>query len=67
MAKQQETLIKPELLRGGVMKSDQNTPMLFSQWADSYLPLEEVRSLSIYKDREKKPRNWRIHYPDGLH
>lgn len=50
MAKQQETLIKTELLKG-VMKSEQNAPLLFSQWADSYLTLEEVRSLSTYKDR----------------
>jgi integrase len=50
MAKQQESLIKTELLKG-VMKSEQNAPMLFAQWADTYLTLEEVRSLSTYKDR----------------
>jgi integrase len=50
-AKQQETIIKTELMKG-VVQSSQTTAMLFREWGKAYLGLEEVRRLRSYKDRE---------------
>lgn len=50
LAKQQEVLLKTELMKG-LIRSDRNVPVTFDQWADAYLKLEEVRRLSTYQDR----------------
>jgi integrase len=55
-AKQQEALIKTELMKGTV-KSDRVAPVLFSAWALMYLELEEVKTLSTYQDRYES-----VHY-----
>ncbi len=50
MAKQQEALIKTELMKG-TMKSERAQCVTFAQWAEAYLQLEEVKALRSYKDR----------------
>jgi integrase len=49
-AKQQEVLLKTELMKG-LIRSDRNIPVTFNQWADAYLKLEDVRALATYQDR----------------
>lgn len=56
VAKQQEALIKTELMKGTV-KSERVTPVLFSDWALTYLGLEEVKALSTFQDRYES-----VHY-----
>ncbi|MDA2909796.1 tyrosine-type recombinase/integrase [Nitrospiraceae bacterium AH_259_D15_M11_P09] len=56
MAKQQETLIKTDLMKG-IVKSDMAVKCpTFAEWAYTYLGLEEVRSLSTYQDRVESVR-----------
>jgi len=55
-AKQQEALIKTELMKGTV-KSERVVPVLFSEWALAYLGLEEVKTLSTSQDRYES-----VHY-----
>ena len=50
VAKQQEALIKTELMKG-LVKSDQTQPRSFKEWGQTYLQLEEVRALISYQDR----------------
>ena len=50
LAKQQEALIKTDLMKG-VVKSLQAISKPFEQWAEDYLKLEGVRALNTYKDR----------------
>jgi integrase len=49
-AKQQEALIKTDLMRGSV-KSSHIRMLKFKDWAESYLDLEEVQRLRSYKTR----------------
>src|SRR5262249_16960288 len=55
-AKQQEALIKSELMKGTV-KSERLAALLFSDWALKYLGLEEVKALSTFQDRYES-----VHY-----
>jgi len=55
-AKQQEALIKSELMKGAI-KSERVAPLLFSEWALRYLALEEVKALSTFQDRYES-----VHY-----
>jgi integrase len=50
MAKQQEAIIKTDLMKGR-MKSVRGKCLTFADWADVYLQLEEVKALRSYKDR----------------
>ena len=51
LAKQQEAIIKTNLLKG-VVKSDQAAKSLtFAEWGEIYLGLEEVKTLNSYQDR----------------
>jgi hypothetical protein len=50
LAKQQETLIKTELLKG-LVKSAASESLSFKEWAEAYLSLDEVKHLASYKDR----------------
>ena len=50
MAKQQEALIKTELMKG-TMKIERVKCVTFTQWAEAYLQLEEVKRLRSYRDR----------------
>jgi len=50
LAKQQETLIKAELMKGQ-MKSTQLRDVTFKEWAEAYLDLEEVKRLRSYRTR----------------
>src|SRR5687768_1115304 len=52
VAKQQEALIKTDLMKGSI-RSDQAQPLLFKDWAMRYLDLEEVKRLRSYRDRER--------------
>jgi integrase len=52
VAKQQEALIKTDLMKGA-MRSDQAHPLLFKEWAARYLELEEVKRLRSYRDRQR--------------
>jgi integrase len=56
VAKQQEALIKTELMKGTV-KSERVAPVLFSEWALTYLGLAEVKALSTFQDRYES-----VHY-----
>lgn len=50
VAKQQEVVRKADLLKG-IVKSDQAKPMMFAEWAEVYLELEEIQRLRSRKDR----------------
>ena len=50
MARQQEAMIKTDLMKGKIT-SERSKSATFSQWAETYLQLEEVKSLRSYKDR----------------
>ena len=50
MAKKLEAKIRTDLTLG-LMKSEQEKPVLFSEWAKVYLNLEEVKALKSYQDR----------------
>ena len=52
VAKQQEAMIKTELMKGLVI-SDQARPVTFKEWGEAYLGLEEVKRLRSYKDRRQ--------------
>lgn len=50
LAGQQEAMIKTDLMKGKI-KSERSKSVTFSQWAETYLQLEEVKSLRSFKDR----------------
>lgn len=52
VAKQQEALIKTDLMKGAI-RSEHAHLVLFRDWATRYLALEEVRRLRSYRDRER--------------
>ena len=49
-AKQQEALIKTELMKG-IVRSDQAKSLTFKEWGEAYLELEDVKRLRSRKDR----------------
>src|SRR5213593_4092365 len=54
LAKQQEALIKTDLMKG-IVKSDKGpSPMTFRAWAEQYLALQEVKDLRSYQDVAEK-------------
>src|SRR5438552_12133980 len=55
LAKQQEAIIKTDLMKG-IVKSERNLPVPFSEWAETYLTLEEVKALNTYQDRVESVR-----------
>jgi integrase len=52
VARQQEALIKTELMKG-LIPSSQAQPVLFKDWGLRYLELEEVKRLRSYRDRQR--------------
>lgn len=50
LAKQQEALIKTDLMKG-LVRSDYEKPVTFKEWGDTYLELEEVQRLRSRKER----------------
>jgi len=55
-AKQQETLIKTDLMKE-IVKSDEAVKCpTFAVWGETYLSLEEVKALSTYQDRVESVR-----------
>ena len=50
LARQQEAIIKTDLMKG-VVKSPHAISRPFGQWGEEYLKLEAVKALSTYKDR----------------
>jgi hypothetical protein len=51
IARQQEALIKTDLLKG-ILKSEQvEAPKTFEQWAGEYIQIEEVKRLRSYRER----------------
>ena len=50
VAKQQEAIIKTDLMKG-IVKSDHEKPLTFTEWAEAYLALEEIQRLRSRKDR----------------
>ena len=52
VAKQQEALIKTELMKGTI-NSKQAQVVTFKQWGETYLILEEVKRLRSYEDRHE--------------
>jgi len=63
-AKQQEALIKTDLMKG-IVKSVHVRVITFKDWAESYLNLEEVRRLRSYKDRVHSMRQQLIPFFGG--
>jgi integrase len=55
LAGQQEAMIKTDLMKGKIT-SERSKSVTFSQWAETYLQLEEVKSLRSYKDRVETVR-----------
>ncbi len=56
VAKQQEALIKTDLMKGTI-RSEQAQPLLFKEWAMRYVELEEVKRLESYRDRSRIVRH----------
>lgn len=54
-AKEQETLIKSDLMKG-MVKSDHAKGTTFAEWGERYLALETVRALRSYDDRVEAVR-----------
>jgi integrase len=52
VAKQQEALIKTDLMKGR-MPSDHDRPTVFKEWALEYIELESVKRLKSYRDRAR--------------
>jgi len=50
MAKQQEAIIKTELMKG-IIKSEKTKCLSFAEWGAKYLELESVKKLRSYRDR----------------
>lgn len=50
VAKQQEALLKTELMKG-LVRSDTDRPMTLKEWGEAYLELEEIQRLRSRKDR----------------
>ena len=50
MAKQQEAMIKTDLMKGNIF-SERVRSIPFAEWAESYLALDRVQNLRTYKDR----------------
>ena len=63
-AKQQEALIKTDLMKG-MVKSIHQGLVKFKDWAESYLKLEEVRRLRSYKGRDQIVRHQLIPFFGG--
>jgi integrase len=51
LAKQQEALIKTELMKGIVKSATFQAPKTFVQWAKEYIEIEEVKILDSYRER----------------
>jgi integrase len=56
LAKQQEAIIKTDLMKG-IVESTHSTVMTFKHWGEMYLTLEEVKRLRSYKDRNEIMRH----------
>jgi integrase len=52
VAKQQEALIKTDLMKGRIT-SDHARPILFKEWALEYIELKSVKRLKSYRDRAR--------------
>jgi len=50
VAKQQEAMIKTDLMKG-LVQSESSRCMTFAEWGETYLGLEGVRALRSYKER----------------
>lgn len=51
LARQQEALIKTELMKGKVKSDRLLAPKTFAQWAEEYVEIEEVKALDTYRER----------------
>ena len=63
-AKQQEALIKTDLMKG-IVNSVHQRLVTFKDWGETYLNLEEVRHLRSYKDRDDIVRHQLIPFFGG--
>ena len=61
MAKQYESIIKTDLLKGSIT-TGQAKQVLFKDWALRYLALEEVRRLRSFRDRDRIVRRHLIQF-----
>ncbi len=61
MAKQQEAMIKTDLMKG-LVKSESSRCMTFAKWGETYLGLEGVKALRTYVDRVQTLRYQLIPY-----
>lgn len=53
VAREQEALIKAELMKG-LVRSQQERVLTFKEWAKEYLQIEEVRTLRTYQERSQR-------------
>src|SRR2546426_580160 len=51
LAKQQEAIIKTDLMKGIVKSKQVQGPKTFAQWAKEYVQIEEVKRLDTYRER----------------
>ena len=63
-AKQQEAIIKTDLMKG-IVQSAHTCVMTFKEWATTCLALEEVRWLCSFNDRRDILQNQLIHFFGG--
>jgi integrase len=64
IAKQQEALLKTDLMKGTI-KSSHARLVSFKEWGETYLNLEEVKALRSYKDRLEIVRHQLIPFFNG--
>ncbi len=66
MAKQQETLIKTDLMKGIVKSERLPKPVTFKAWAEQYLNLEKVRALRSFESRRQRVNGLVAFFGDTL-
>lgn len=64
IAREMETVIKTRILLGQE-KSDRSRPILFKEWATTYLELEEVKTLRSFVGRSHSVRTHLIPFFGG--
>lgn len=62
VARQQEALIKTELMKGAIKSDQAEAPRTFSQWAKEYIEIEEVKALDTYRERCQRITAVLVHF-----
>lgn len=62
IAKQQDALIKTELMKGTVRSERLPGPITFKAWAERYLEIPEIKALASYCNHVEKVNCWLVPY-----